>query len=86
MSTFPWLVTISQYKEWIFVIAGLLIVFTALITSFPKGKLACSITGGKGCEVAGKFQKTMLWISIAIYAVGAFMAYGYVYLLEIIQE
>ncbi len=86
LSTFPWLVPLSRHKEWIFIGAGLLITFNAVLVFRPMGKLACSITGGKGCEVAGAFQKFMLWASIAIYAVGTFMAYGLVPILQLLES
>lgn len=85
LSAFPWLIPLSQNKEWIFIGAGGLIVFNAILVFSPKGKVACSITGGKGCDVAGAFQKFMLWVSIVIYIVGAFVAYGLVPLLHLLE-
>ncbi len=76
VSTFPWLVPLSQNKEWIFLIAGFMILFSGLLTYRPKGKVACSITGGKGCAVAGRFTKVMFWTSAIIYTIGAFFAYA----------
>ena len=57
MSTFPWLAPLSQHKGWIFLVAGILIGFNALLFFRPKGAVACAITGGKGCEVAGSFSR-----------------------------
>lgn len=85
LSTFPWLIPLSRHKEWIFLITGFLIVFNGVLVFRPKGKIACSITGGKGCDVAGAFQKFMLWASLAIYSVGAFVAYGLVPLLHLLE-
>lgn len=76
VSTVPWLVPLSQNKEWIFLGAGLMIVLSGLLVYRPKGKVACSITGGEGCTVAGRVTKIMFWLSAGIYAVGAFFAYG----------
>ncbi len=84
LSAFPWLIPLSQNKAWIFIGAGGLIVFNAILVVRPKGKVACSITGGKGCEVAGAFQKFLLSASIAIYAAGTFMAYGLVPVLQLL--
>lgn len=85
VSTVPFLVTISQYKELIFLMAGILITFSGILTFSPKGRVACSVTGGRGCEVAGKFQRVMFWLSVAIYALGAFMAYGYIHIVDLFQ-
>ena len=76
ISTFPWIIPLSRHKEWIFLIAGAMILISGLLTYRPQGKVACSITGGKGCEAAGRFTKVMLWTSAGIYAVGAFFAYA----------
>lgn len=76
VSTFPWLVPLSRQKEWIFLIAGVMILISGLLTYRPKGKVACRLTGGKGCEVAGRLTKVMFWVSAGIYAVGIFFAYA----------
>lgn len=72
ISTFPWLVPISRYKEWIFVGAGIFIILSGILTLRPQGKVACSITGGKGCEIAGRLTKATFWGSVIIYFIGAF--------------
>lgn len=76
VSTFPWLVSLSRHKEWIFLIAGVMILLSGVLTYRPKGKIACSVTGGEGCAVAGWFTKAMFWMSACIYAVGVFFAYA----------
>lgn len=86
LSAFPWLIPLSQNKTWIFLGAGVLIAFNSILVFKPKGKVACSITGGKGCEVAGSFQKWMMWIAMAIYGVGAFMAYALVPILRLLES
>ncbi|MCH2449427.1 MAG: hypothetical protein MK198_04705 [Gracilimonas sp.] len=78
ISTFPWMVTLSGYKEWIFFGSGIMLLISGILVYRPKGKMACSITGGEGCEVAGRFTKVMLWSSIIIYITGAFFAYALV--------
>jgi len=86
LSTFPWLISLSHHKEWLFLAAGALIAFNAVLILRPSGKIACSITGGKGCDVAGSFQKFMVWASIALYSVGAFVAYALVPLLRLLES
>lgn len=76
VSTFPWLVPLSRHKEWIFLGAGLMIALSAVLTFRPKGTVACTIAGGEGCAMAGRFQKTMFWLSAGIYGIGVFFAYG----------
>lgn len=85
LSNFPWLIPLSQHKEWIFLGAGLLLLFNVVLTLRPKGQLACAITGGKGCEAAGGFAKGMLWFSLLLYGIGAFVAYALVPILRFFE-
>lgn len=78
ISIFPWLIPISKYHNWIFAIAGVLLLINAIFVFSPKGKVACAVTGGKGCEVAGGFSKGTFWVSIVLYGIGVFFAYIYV--------
>ncbi len=84
-STFPWLIPLSANKEWIFLGTGLMILFSAILVLRPKGAVACRITGGVGCEAAGRFTKIMLGISGLIYGVGLFSAYLLVPILRVID-
>lgn len=85
VSTFPWLVPLSQNKEWIFLAAGLMLALTAVLIYRPKGTVACSVTGGEGCAVADRFTKIVFWTSAVIYAIGAFFAYGLLPLLLLLD-
>jgi mercuric ion transport protein len=85
VSAFPFVVPLSRHQEWIFLIAGGLVVVNGILTLRPRGRLACAITGGKGCELAGAFTTASFWIAAGTYAVGAFMAYGIVPLLELLE-
>lgn len=85
VSTFPWLVPLSQHKGWIFLGSGLMILLSGILIYRPKGKVACTIAGGEGCEVAGRFTKAMFWLSVTIYVVGAFFAFGLVPVLRLLD-
>lgn len=84
VSTVPWLVALSQNKEWIFLGAGVLILLTGVLIYRPKGKVACSIAGGDGCAVADRFTTGMFWISLTIYAIGVFFAYALFPLMQLL--
>ncbi len=85
VSAFPWLIPLSKQKDWIFLGAGALLTLNAILTFYPKGKVACSITGGRGCEVAGRFTKTVFWISLSLYSIGAFAAYALVPVFRLVE-
>lgn len=84
LSAFPWIALLSRHKEWAFLTAGVLLAFNAVLILRPKGKVACAVTGGKGCEVAGNFTKGMLWLSVLLYGMGAFVAYPLVPILRVL--
>lgn len=76
ISTFPWMVTLSMYKGLIFLGSGIMLLISGILVYRPKGKVTCSITGGEGCDVAGRFTKVMFWSSVVIYSTGTFFAYA----------
>jgi hypothetical protein len=78
ISVFPWLIPLSRYHNWIFLVAAILLLVNGIFIFLPKGTVACAITGGKGCEVAGKFSKGIFWFSIVLYTIGFFFTYAYV--------
>jgi hypothetical protein len=78
ISTFPWMVPLSRHKIWIFIGSALMITLSGILIYRPQGNVACSITGGEGCEVAGRFTKFMFWASVIIYGSGTFFAYALV--------
>lgn len=86
LSAFPWLIPLSRHKEWIFVVAGILLVINGIFVLKPKGKVACTITGGKGCEGAGGLTKGVFWFSVLLYSIGAFSAYALVPILRFFES
>lgn len=76
VSTFPWLIPLTRHKAWLFLGAGVLIALNFYLVYRPQKQLACDIEAGpSGCEVAGNWNRSVLWLSAGFYAVGVFMAY-----------
>jgi len=79
-SSFPIIATLSNYKEWTFVIAGSLIGLNFFLV-YRKGKEEsedCEIPGEEqetSCDTASRWSKGILWISAIMLLVGLFMAY-----------
>ena len=74
ISTFPFLITLSHYKLYIFLIAGVLLAISGFLIYKPKKDKSCPAYGN-GCEVASRFSKFTFWISCIIFSVGLFFAY-----------
>jgi nitrate/nitrite transporter NarK len=79
LTAMPFLVTMSRHKQWIFVIAGVLIAlsFVYLYRIAPRLQAAaCPSDRPAACEVASRFSKVALWASAVLYAIGAFVAFA----------
>lgn len=79
ISNVPVLVTLSQHKEWTFLVAGLMIGLNFwLIYGRKQKQVACEI-GEDGretaCDTASRWSKVILWISAGLFLAGLFMAY-----------
>ena len=82
LSSAPWLIPLSQYKDWIFLAAVLMLLFNGILLFRLKGTVACAVTGGSGCEVAGRFTTVMFWSSVVIVGIGVFISYAIVPILR----
>lgn len=79
LSAFPFLIPLSMHKEWIFAIAAILIAINGYMVFKPNQDLACDVEAGEdGCDITGRFNKRMFYISATVLAVGAFFAYALV--------
>ncbi len=80
LSAAPWLVYLSHHKNWVFVIAGLLIAsnFVYVYRIAPRLQLnneTCSIDDPAACRTASRFSRVVLWTSGILYLIGCFTAY-----------
>lgn len=82
LSVFPWVIPLSRNKEWVFLLAGALLIVSCILIFKPKGSLACALTGGKGCEMAGRFNQLIFFVSLVFYLAGGFVAYALVPILQ----
>lgn len=79
VSNFPWLVSLSRYKDWVFAGSGLLIAFSFFLTyGLPRLRQTaarCAAGESSGCEIAGRLTRATLWASLLVWGIGFFMAY-----------
>jgi len=71
INTLPWLVQFSEYKWWIFALAGMLIALSAWQLYHSK-HIACPSDSGqaKACSRIRKFSLVLLSISIITFLIG----------------
>lgn len=76
VSAFPWLVPLSQHKAWLFLGAGVMIGLNFWLVYRSRRPVVCDPeTGATACDVATRWSKVMLWLSVGIFVAGIFMAY-----------
>jgi mercuric ion transport protein len=80
LSEAPWLVTMSHHKQWVFIVAGVLISsnFVYVYAVAPKLQLrngACDPEHPAACQTASRVSRIVLWCSAVLYMVGCFTAY-----------
>lgn len=80
VSTLPWLIALSRYKNWTFALAGLLIgvnyVYVYRIApGLQQTGRSCPVDQPSACTTASRVSRTILWISTGIYFIGLFSAY-----------
>ena len=79
LSAFPFLIPLSMNKAWIFGVSAILIAINGYMVFKPNQEVACDVEVGEdGCEVTGRFNKRMFYISASVLAIGAFFAYALV--------
>ncbi len=79
VSDVPFLIALSQNKEWVFVFAFLIMGINFYLLYFRKKKqISCEYVPGKketACEVASRWSKVILWISFSLLIIGFFVSY-----------
>jgi mercuric ion transport protein len=80
LSAVPWLVTLSRHKTWVFAVSGLLTAGNLLYVYVIAPRLqqagaTCSPDAPDACADASRISRIVLWISAAIYLLGAFSAF-----------
>ena len=80
LSEAPWLVAMSRHKNWVFLVAGLLISgnFVYVYSIAPRLQVrsgACDPSDSSACQTASRFSRVVLWCSAGLYLIGCFTAY-----------
>lgn len=86
ISAFPWLMPLSQHKEWLFGIAGLLLAVNSFFIFRSRPKTACPLPGSGVCAKAGRFSKVLFGISVVFYVAGFFTAFLLTPLLRFLER
>lgn len=72
-STFPFLITLSQYKIWVFLFSGFMLLVSGWLMFRPGRACPHEPDLAQACGTAHKWNKRIYWSSVAIWGIG-FMA------------
>ncbi|HSC47476.1 MAG TPA: hypothetical protein VLG68_05275 [Gammaproteobacteria bacterium] len=71
----PWLVVLSHYKVWTFIISGLFLLLTAWVIYRPGRSCPADPELARLCMKSDRWNRVVLWLTVGIYGVGVFAAY-----------
>ncbi len=74
-SSFPFLITLSQHKVWIFVFSALMLILAGWALYRPGRACPADAELGQACDRAMRWNRRIYWVSIGIWSVGFFAAY-----------
>ncbi len=74
-TTFPFLVTLSQHKVWIFAFSGLMLAISGWLMFRPGRHCPTEKELAEACNNAHKWNKRIYWTSVIIWTIGFTAAY-----------
>ncbi len=74
-SAFPFLITLSQYKVWVFAFSGIMLVISGWLMFRPGRTCPVDTDLARACNTAFKWNKRIYWASVVIWSIGFIAAY-----------
>ncbi len=74
-STFPFLITLTQYKIWVFLFSGAMLAVSGWLMFRPGRYCPTDKELAQACSNAHKWNKRIYWSSVTIWSIGFFAAY-----------
>ncbi len=74
-SSFPFLVTLSQHKSWVFAFSGLMLALSGWLLYRPGRHCPTDPRLGELCSRSQRWNRRIYWVSVAIWGVGFTAAY-----------
>ncbi len=74
-SSFPFLIVLSQNKEWVFLISGLMLLLSAWLSYRPGQTCPSDAELARLCLLSRLWNRRILWASVIIWGIGFFAAF-----------
>lgn len=82
-NAFPWLVLLSHYKIWTFIISGAFLALTAWVIYRPGRSCPTDPELARLCMKADRWNRRVFWVTVMVYGIGFFAAYLWLPLREV---
>ncbi|HEC21934.1 MAG TPA: hypothetical protein ENI95_03340 [Chloroflexi bacterium] len=74
-SAFPFLITLTKYKIWVFAFSGLMLAVSGWLMYRPGRACPTDERLGRACNTAQRWNRRIYWTSVTIWGIGFFAAY-----------
>ena len=74
-SAFPFLVTLSEHKVWVFAISALFLLLGGVALFRPGRQCPADPALAAACERAQRWGRRIWWLSVALFGIGFFAAF-----------
>jgi len=74
-SAFPFLITLTQHKIWVFAFSGAMLAISGWLMFRPSRSCPADIALAKACSTAHKWNQRIYWSSVVIWTIGFSAAY-----------
>jgi len=74
-SVFPFLITLTKYKIWVFAFSGLMLAISGWLMFRSSRSCPADQELARACNTAHKWNKRIYWGSLVIWSIGFFAAY-----------
>jgi len=74
-SAAPFLITLTQYKVWVFLFSGLMLLISGWVIYRPGRQCPTDAELGAACSRADRWNRGIFVVSVVIWAIGFFAAY-----------
>ncbi len=74
-STFPFLITLSQHKVWVFAFSAIMLALAGWAMYRPGRSCPADAELGQACNRAMVWNRRIWWVSVGIWSIGFFAAW-----------
>lgn len=75
VANLPFLMTLSQYKVWVFILSGTLLLLSAWMMYRPNRQCPADTELAHLCQKSQRWNRRILWFSVILWVIGFFAAF-----------